>query len=141
MTPPPCDAAPCTTVANIQRQHCRMAELLDRLEDAFTQKAPSFVLRAVVNDLVAYSEIHLREEELLLKEGTVPGLERHFSADQQLHLRLREFQCALAPGREQLSGPARESLRSFSLHHIHYCCPPFSLPLSLANDRLVAPAA
>jgi hemerythrin len=90
-------------VPEIDEQHKKLIDLINQLADAMSVGKGRDVLKAVLAELVDYTEYHFRTEEGLLREHGYPGQDRHFQAHEQLTARAAELRALFEGGEARLS--------------------------------------
>lgn len=107
-------------IEEIDRQHRRLVEIVNRLHDAMEQGCPQGAMQGVVCDLVTYTEIHFRYEEQMMQYLDFPDRDSHFVEHRVLTAELRDFEAALASGRLCVSVELMEFLRTWLLGHVRH---------------------
>ena len=72
-------AALSTGVDDIDAEHRYYFEILHRFNKARADGFDPRRLRALLNDLLAYIEMHFRNEEAIMREAGYPAFERHIA--------------------------------------------------------------
>lgn len=83
----------------LDKQHQMLLEIYNRFDAAAAQGKGTRQVRQLLDELVAYTEIHFRSEEKILAEAGFAGLERHKALHAQLIRKLDGFRADLAAGR------------------------------------------
>jgi hemerythrin len=105
-------------IEEIDRQHRRLVEVVNRLHDAMEQGCPKAAMQGVVCDLVTYTEIHFRYEEQLMNRLGYRGRDAHVLEHRKLSAELNEFELALAGGRLCVSLELMEFLKAWLPGHV-----------------------
>lgn len=105
-------------IAEIDRQHRRLVEIVNRLHDAVEQECPKGPMQAVVCDLMTYMEIHFAYEENLMQCLRFPALESHHREHSALTREVEGFEAALARGRAFVSTELTGVLKKWMLDHL-----------------------
>ena len=105
-------------IEELDRQHRRLVEIVNRLHDAMEQGCPRGAMQGAVYDLVSYTEIHFATEERLMRRLEYPGLESHRDKHQVLTRELDEYASALASERMGVSMEFMSFLREWLLNHV-----------------------
>ena len=105
-------------ILEIDRQHRRLVEIVNRLHDAMEQDCPRGVVQGVVSDLVTYTELHFTYEEMLMRRMDYPGLESHLNEHSGLTRELMESESALKSGQSRVSVELMSFLRKWLLDHV-----------------------
>ncbi len=78
-------------ITSIDRQHRRMIELINRLEDGVRTHQEKKNMHSVLSELVSYTRNHFKTEEALMKTYKYPGYVQHRVEHQSLVKRVVEF--------------------------------------------------
>ena len=78
-------------IASIDRQHQRMIELINQLEEGVRTHQESKTVRSVLSELVTYTTNHFRTEEALMKSYKYPGYAQHRVEHETLVDRVNDF--------------------------------------------------
>lgn len=105
-------------IAEIDRQHRRLVEIVNRLYDAMEQRCPKFAMQGVVCDLVTYTEIHFAFEERLMQRLDFPDRESHRNEHWTMTNEVRKFEEALTNGRLCVSLELMDFLKGWLLNHV-----------------------
>jgi hemerythrin-like metal-binding protein len=105
-------------IAEIDRQHRRLVEIVNRLHDAMEQRSPKSAMQGVACDLATYTEIHFAYEERLMQSMDLPDWEAHRSEHRVLAHEIRSFEADLATGRLSVSMDLMAVLRGWLLDHV-----------------------
>ncbi|HEY3442167.1 MAG TPA: bacteriohemerythrin [Paludibaculum sp.] len=105
-------------IAEIDRQHRRLVEIVNRLHDAMEQRSPKCAMQGVVCDLATYTEIHFAYEERMMQSVDMPDWETHCSEHRVLAREVRSFELDLASGRLSVSMELMDVLRRWLLVHV-----------------------
>jgi hemerythrin-like metal-binding protein len=102
----------------IDRQHRRLVEILNQLHDAMIKGAPAAALHKILDDLVAYTQSHFRDEEREMQKAGYPRLPEHRREHAELTSTVLRFQQDLAAGRVALSVQLLGFLKAWLREHI-----------------------
>ncbi len=119
----------------IDRQHRRLLEIVNRLNDAVEQRCPRGVIQSIVCDLTTYTEIHFSDEEDLMQRLGFPDWDKHRAEHTVLSAELRKLESALAGGQLRISGDVMEFLKSWHLDHICQADRAFGFFALASEDR------
>lgn len=105
-------------IAEIDRQHRRLVEIVNRLHDAMVQRSPKSAMQGVVCDLATYTEFHFAYEERLMQSMDLPDWEAHRSEHRVLAHEIRSFETDLAVGRLSVSMDLMAVLQRWLLNDV-----------------------
>jgi hemerythrin len=105
-------------VAEVDRQHKTLIELLNVLHDGKNQGRGSDVLRDALAKLATYTVEHFAYEEKILGQYGYPELSEHHDSHEKLKARVVEFKTAFDEGRSSLGIELFMFLRSWLNGHI-----------------------
>jgi len=103
---------------DIDRQHKRLVDILNRLHDAMIQGAPPASLHQILNDLISYTRSHFVDEERAMERARYPQLAAHRREHEELTEKVLRFQQDLRDGRVALSVQLLGFLKSWLRDHI-----------------------
>ncbi|HTP12069.1 MAG TPA: bacteriohemerythrin [Bacteroidota bacterium] len=86
-------------ISSMDRQHQRIIDLINRLEDAATTTEETKAVGSVLADLLSYTKYHFKAEEALMQRHNFPGLATHRTEHHTLVKRVEEFQSRYAAGK------------------------------------------
>ncbi len=78
-------------IASVDKQHKKIIELINRLEDAASTHLEAKTVDAVLSELLTYTRNHFKDEETLMQKYLYPGLETHRAEHEALVNRVLEF--------------------------------------------------
>lgn len=102
-------------IEEIDRQHRRLAEIVNRLRDAMEQSCPRAPMQGILCDLLAFVELHFAHEERLMRQMRFAGGHSHRLAHRALTGEVQQFEVALANGEVRGSFELTERLKSWLL--------------------------
>jgi hemerythrin len=105
-------------VPRIDRQHRRLAELVNEFHAACGKGRVPGVVFTVLNGLVRYVEEHFRSEEALMTEVRYPELLRHRREHERLTLEIFALNEKLEAGDVEISQETMAFLKRWLLDHI-----------------------
>ena len=105
-------------VAEIDRQHQKMAVLLDVLFEAIEAGRPQSVLSGIVKELVAYAGYHFETEETLMERYKYPEVEVHKKEHDGFRRKVAAFQTDLSERKETLPGDLIKFMTHWLSDHI-----------------------
>jgi len=80
-----------TGVKQIDKQHQRLMELINDLQDANEKSTPEEDIKRVLGQLVEYTKTHFAQEEALMRANGFPDFERHKLLHAKLVTKLNDF--------------------------------------------------
>jgi hemerythrin-like metal-binding protein len=113
-------------VLQIDAQHKRLFELCAGLHRLMSAGAGRAALAPILEELIAYTRTHFRDEEKLMEQHRFPGREAHKALHEALTRQVLEFQQGFAAGKVSLSVQMLSFLKTWLVEHIG------------GNDRRVA---
>ncbi|WP_321475639.1 bacteriohemerythrin [uncultured Paludibaculum sp.] len=105
-------------VPEIDAQHKRLVEIINRLQDAMLQGQGKTVIAAVLADLESYTKSHFTFEEQLLARHGYPQFLAHEAQHKGFIARMAQFQADYRSGSITLTVPVMEFLRNWLTQHI-----------------------
>ena len=93
-------------------------EIINRFEKESQRGKGSRVMRAILNDLIGYTQEHFAFEEKLMAETCFTGLELHQSIHRQLLQKVERFQYEFIHNKKRINTEVREFLKYWLLTHI-----------------------
>ena len=106
-------------VVEIDRQHQRLIDLFNGLEEGLVRGGASRIIRGLFAELASYTKYHFSTEANILRRSGFRGLERHTDAHADFVSRLGELESLLQrEGAEPAAIQANRLLRSWILRHI-----------------------
>lgn len=105
-------------IEEIDRQHRRLVEIVNRLHDAMEQGCPKGATQGVVCDLVTYLEIHFTYEERLMQRLDFPDQVAHKGEHRLVTREAQEFEAALASGGLNVSMELMGTLKTWLQDHV-----------------------
>ena len=106
-------------VPGIDRQHQRLVDLFNGLEDELVRGSASRVVRSLFAELASYGRYHFGTEVNLLRIDDYPGLAGHVDAHDEFTARVADLESLLQrEGGESAAVEASRFLRGWILRHI-----------------------
>jgi hemerythrin len=105
-------------VAEVDTQHKRLVEMVNRLHDAMAQGHGADIMGRLLDDLIAYTVSHFATEERLMKAGGYPGAPAHLREHDNLKKAVSELQREFKAGKKMLTLEVMKFLRDWLTHHI-----------------------
>jgi hemerythrin len=78
-------------ITSIDRQHQKMIDLINQLEDGARTHQESKTMRSVLSELLSYTRSHFKTEEALMRTYKYPGYAQHKVEHQTLVNRVADF--------------------------------------------------
>ncbi|MBE0585809.1 MAG: hemerythrin family protein [Desulfofustis sp.] len=110
-----------TGVAQFDREHHQVVEMIDRLYQAIREKSDQGVVSQVCAELVAYAEYHFANEEKAMAAVSFPGLEEHRREHALLKEQAMAFQVRIAERFPEGVTEFYHFLREWLVNHIQEC--------------------
>jgi methyl-accepting chemotaxis protein len=103
---------------NIDRQHRRLVELINRLHQAMRSRAGKTVLQGLLKDLAGYTVEHFQLEEKLMAKAGYARLSEHKQTHQKLVQKVTDFQRQFEAGNATVTIELMNFLRDWLIDHI-----------------------
>jgi len=71
-------------VTDIEHEHHKLIEMLDALNDALRRHEPRQAVYRVIDDIIAYTELHFANEEQIMAKSGFPEFELHKQHHQRM---------------------------------------------------------
>lgn len=104
-------------IASIDRQHKKLASLINDLNEAVVAGKGDQVYDALFNELVDYFSTHFSTEEGLMIEHDFPDYETHRFLHQGFISKVRELRSMANSGEKRVSEEALHYLVDWLVHH------------------------
>lgn len=114
----PWKAAYSVEVPEIDAQHKRLVEIINRLQDAMLQGQGRAVIDSVLNGLEAYTKTHFAFEEQILAKHAYPKLVSHEAQHRAFIGKLAQLRAEYSAGSTTMSGQVMEFMKDWLTHHI-----------------------
>ncbi|HON91132.1 MAG TPA: bacteriohemerythrin [Sedimentisphaerales bacterium] len=105
-------------VLEMDTQHKRLIEMINRLHGAMAKGEGAAVLKTIVNELVTYTKVHFASEERLLASRQYPGLAAHKQLHEHFTAKVVEMQEKIQAGKMVTSVGVGNFLQDWLVHHI-----------------------
>lgn len=105
-------------IGQMDRQHMRLAELLNRLHEASQKGKGEAVDKGVLTALVSYAKVHFAAEERMLGERGYPHLDNHRARHEELMSKVAELNERIGAGRMVASVNLGGFLKDWLVQHI-----------------------
>jgi hemerythrin len=105
-------------VEELDRQHKRLIEVLNRLHDAMTLGTPRDAVARTVSDLISYTRYHFVREEDSMRVHGYPAYAEHKRQHDDFANMVLRFEEDLQSGRIALSVPLMQFLKTWLKEHI-----------------------
>lgn len=103
---------------NIDKQHKILINIINRLIDSKNSNEDRRVINEVLSELLEYSIIHFRDEELLLENVNFPNLEQHKNKHYSFKLNLAKSCEDVMTGKADVNKKLIDFLSDWFTHHI-----------------------
>ena len=105
-------------IVEIDRQHQKLAAMLDLLFEEIERGKPGRVLAEIVEELKAYSGYHFDTEEKLLTRFNYPEYEAHKKEHDVFRVKVLEFKRDLQEKKETLPGDVLKFMTHWLTDHV-----------------------
>ena len=105
-------------VEEIDHQHRKLIDMINRLESARMNGMSASMIGAILGELMEYSDYHFGLEEMYFDEFNFEDAARHKMAHRALTVQVRSFQRAVMERREGLSDEVTRFLQDWLSIHI-----------------------
>lgn len=105
-------------INEIDNQHIKLFEILDRLIDAMSVGKARESAPARLAELDSYARIHFGNEERYMKQFNYAGMEDHMEAHQFFYNKMNDFKISLNGGSLSVSTELMTFLRKWIVNHI-----------------------
>lgn len=105
-------------VLEMDTQHKRLIEMINRLHGAMAKGEGAAVLKTIVNELVTYTKVHFASEERLLASRQYPALAVHKQLHEHFTAKVVEMQEKIQAGKMVTSVGVGNFLQDWLVHHI-----------------------
>lgn len=112
------DSSLSVNVEEIDRQHQKLIGVINDLFDAMTEGKGKTVLGKIVRELVNYTEIHFKTEEMYFEKFGYPATEAHRLQHAEFIKKVSSFDEGFKRGQLGLSGEIMNFLGSWLKEHI-----------------------
>ena len=107
-----------TNVWEVDTQHRKLLDLLNRLFDAMKVGKGKDVLGPILKELINYTVYHFGTEERLFQQHGYPGLEKHKKEHDDLTRKALELKSAFESGNQTITIEVLNFLRNWLNVHI-----------------------
>lgn len=104
-------------IQEVDDQHQRLFDILNRLHDAVSQGKEQGEVFAILDELIDYTVYHFQTEEKLYVEHGFPGYEEHKAAHDELTGTAVELQGKLREGSATISFELLDFLHDWLMDH------------------------
>lgn len=105
-------------VAEVDRQHRHLVEILNRLHEAMRAGNPQRELQRVMQDLVNYTRYHFDAEERAMREAGYPELNPHQQKHRAMVARVAAFSDEMVSGKATVTMRLMVFLKEWLAKHI-----------------------
>jgi len=105
-------------VAEIDRQHKKLIDMINTLHQAMSQGKGKQVVDAVLADLVNYCATHFKAEEKLMADAGYPELENHREKHQKMTQKVLALQAEVKAGKKTITMEVMRFLEQWLDKHI-----------------------
>jgi hemerythrin len=127
-----------TGVAQFDREHHKLVELIDVMYRAVRDKEGKETARRACTELIAYTIYHFENEELAMSAVNYPELEAHREEHNRLKAEVKELEQRLETNFPEAANELYRFLRQWLVNHIQECDKRYSSSLQdRANGEAV----
>jgi len=112
------DSAWSVGVAEIDRQHRKIMDMINRLESARVNGMSAMMVEGILEELTKYTQYHFGLEEMYFDEFKYEDAEKHKAAHRALTLQVESFRKAYSEKREELTENIIKFLQDWINIHI-----------------------
>lgn len=105
-------------VVEIDKQHQKLVEMINALNDAMSQGKGKNVLGNIINELIAYAGTHFKTEEKYFDQFGYPDADRHKKEHSDFTRKVAEFRDGFIAGKFGLSVEVMKFLSDWLQNHI-----------------------
>ncbi|HSW02504.1 MAG TPA: bacteriohemerythrin [Sedimentisphaerales bacterium] len=105
-------------VPEMDTQHKRLIEMINRLHGAMAKGEGAAILKTIVNELVTYTKVHFASEERLLASRQYPGLAAHKQLHEHFTAKVMEMHEKIQAGKMVTSVGVGNFLKDWLIRHI-----------------------
>jgi hemerythrin len=105
-------------IPQVDAQHKRLVDLVNKLHDAMMAGKGDQVVDSIVQELIAYTLSHFRDEEALMRQHAYPLAARHHEEHEALTADVKRRLAALATSRSRVTVELPAFLRDWLTRHI-----------------------
>lgn len=105
-------------IESIDGDHKKLVAMIDELYTAMSKGEAKAVIRDIVNDLVDYSVVHFRREEIYMKSVNYNDFDAHKAAHEAFIEKVETFREKLNSGKDNISIEVISFLREWLSGHI-----------------------
>ncbi len=105
-------------IRNIDMQHQRLVDMINKLHDSMKKRESNNVLSGILNDMVAYTLVHFKSEEDLFEKYNYPAGTTHKMEHDLFIKKVEEFVSEFKSGSKILSIEVLNFLTGWLSQHI-----------------------
>jgi hemerythrin len=105
-------------IAEIDDQHKKLVDMLNRMNDAIHEHRGSEVTRPILNEIAEYTRVHFTTEESLMRATNYPEYEEHKRQHDELIAQVKDLQAKLDAGSHAISFELMHFLKVWLTKHI-----------------------
>lgn len=105
-------------VPEIDTQHRRLLDVINKLHEAMHMGGKPAALKAVTDELVAYTRYHFSYEEQMLSRAAYPGLDEHQRKHRSMVAQVERFAAEVTSGQASVSLKLMSFLKDWLTRHI-----------------------
>jgi len=105
-------------IQEIDNQHKKLADLINKIYDAHNEGHGRDVLGSVFIDLVFYTKIHFNKEENYMEEANYPNLDEHRKLHRELTDQVHQLEQKYKSGDLNIDNKLLDFLKDWLTNHI-----------------------
>lgn len=105
-------------VAEIDNQHKKIVDLINKLHDAISAGSQDATIKSVYNELVSYTFTHFTYEESLMRKANYNDLADHLDVHKSIIARVKGLQSKYVSGDVSALNETLEFLKNWLFKHI-----------------------
>jgi hemerythrin-like metal-binding protein len=106
-------------IDEIDEQHKRLVDLINRLHSAMRNRSSQTVLASILDELIQYTEYHFQNEEEIMASAEYADLDAHKEVHRKLVGEVLAFKNRFTAGEATVSMEMMRFLKDWLLNHIH----------------------
>jgi hemerythrin-like metal-binding protein len=107
-----------TTSPSMDKQHMRLIDLINKLNDALSEGRSREVIGTILNELANYTVTHFKAEEVMMEKAGYPDLENHKPLHVAFVKKVTDFKQSFDSGQGMVSRDLMIFLKDWLVDHI-----------------------
>ncbi len=105
-------------ISDIDRQHKKLVEMINELNDAMRQGKGKEAVGTIINNLISYTRTHFTNEENYFKQHNYPDKDAHIKEHEDFINKVSDFKNQYSQGKIGLTLNVMDFLSSWLTKHI-----------------------